>query len=356
MAEPKKTGQGTPTKPHGDGPADREGEIWLMRDPQGNVIKVNVTILGGLMNAIQNYGMSPVERVANESYKPMLEQREDGLYNVTLGDDFFQQQADGSFVQSPEGTEGALDKGQTQTSYRDSDGTLRNMVLPFIPESEVPKEPEKIEDLGASDFDPYQVSDQVLPEDLLSSLLANRGNRESFFQTMEVDPILRQGGTRGLQGALQDAFDPIDASFQLQNLLAPRDFEWEGMGGAGADALTRFSDFTGRSGGVPTIADIRRQLTELVRRRRISDPDALHAQSVNDPGWAEGGLSTSAQDLLMDTDRQANLIRAATNQRSTPGFMRNAIRRAIDAKITRRQFEAPGTDLLNEFVGSGFRL
>jgi hypothetical protein len=342
MAEPK-TGKGAPAKSHEglkDGPAEREGEIWKMRDPQGNIIEVNVTILGGLLNAINNYGMTPIERIANKAYTPMLEEEDGFLYNMTLGEGF-----DAS---------GALDRGKFETAYLDDEGVLRNEVRPFTPADEVPDKPEEIEKLGSSDFDPYQVSDAVLPEDLLSSLLENRSGREDFFQTMEIDPVLQQGGTRRLEQALQRAFDPIDASFQLQSLLAPRDFEWEAMGGSGADALPRFSDFTGRSGGVPTVADIRSQLTELIRRRKISD--ASPARSQLEPGWAEGGLSTSAQDLLKDTSRQANLIRAATNQRSAPGFMRDAIRRAIDTKIQRRQFEAPGADLLNEFVGSGFRL
>ena len=131
------------------------------------------------------------------------------------------------------------------------------------------------------------------------------------------------------------SFNPVDAAFQLKGLLAPRGFEFKGLGGGGADALPRFADY---EGGVPSVEDIRGQLTNLISRRNA------------------GTLSESAEELLEDENRQGRLISAATNSRSTPGFMRNAIRDAIAKKIQRKQYEAPGADLLNQFVNSGFRL
>ena len=195
-----------------------------------------------------------------------------------------------------------------------------------------------------SDFDPFSLDDYLegddaKEEDLLATLLGNRSERLNFFDRTSVDPLMRRGGTQALRNALERAFDPVDASFQLQGLLAPRGFEYEGMGGGGADVLPRFADW---KGNVPTIDAIRGQLTELIRRR--------------DLGEEAGGLSESAEILLGDQDRQRHLIEAATNTRSTPGFMRNAIQNAIRKKIQLRQFEAPGADILNQFVDSGFRL
>jgi len=224
------------------------------------------------------------------------------------------------------------------------DPDLGYNIQDIYKEQQVVLDPEVIDPLGGTktdpnEFDPLASTDEVQAKDLLSDLLEGRDNRRSFFNRVSVDPALKGGGTSTLRRGLEEAFDPIDAAFQLEALLAPRGFEWEGEGGGGADVLPRFADY---AGGVPDVEAIRGQLSKLIERREMGD--------------VEGGLSEAAGGLLENETRQRNLISAATNQRSAPGFMRNAIRTAIQKKIQRRQFEAPGADLLNQFVHSGFRL
>tara|TARA_R110002110_G_scaffold284423_1_gene498473 strand:+ start:71 stop:997 length:927 start_codon:yes stop_codon:yes gene_type:complete len=239
-----------------------------------------------------------------------------------------------------------LGSGKAITNSQKSrwlNGTLEH-IRDIYDEHNFVADPETVDpmggkDGGASGFDPFEVSEEVDANDLLSTLLSGRQERGQFFDRMSVDPVLKGGGTSLLREGLRAGFDPVDAAFQLKGLLAPKDFEWEHLGGGGADVLPRFADF---AGGIPSVDDIRGQLTELVRRRELGD--------------SADGLSDSAEGLLESEGRQANLIRAATNLRSTPGFMRTAIQDAIAKKIQRRQYEAPGADLLNQFVNSGFRL
>ena len=209
---------------------------------------------------------------------------------------------------------------------------------------ETPKDdPDQANLEGFENDELVEFSDNVTGRELLGELLGSRPNRAEFFRQQSVNPALQRmgGGTNTLESALMRGFDPVDAAFQIENLLAPAGFE------SGIDDpqsfLTSFNEY---SGGIPTTQDIRNRLRDLVERRQLGTDHA-----------SGRGLSRSAMDLLQDEGRQQEFIRAAMGDfREAPGFMRGAIRQAINDKITQRLFNAPGGDLLNSYVNAGFRL
>ena len=180
-------------------------------------------------------------------------------------------------------------------------------------------------------------ADDVLPEDLLSGLLADRGGRQTFFNRQVVDPALQFGGSSQLRSALGRGFNPLNVGFELTGLLGGQDETAPGF----EESLPRFADFaTGNQ--IPGVGDIRERLLDLIQRQSLGD--------------APGGLSLSAQNLLENSTRQGNFIRAATNTRSLPGFLRTAVADAITRRIQNAQIANPGGNILTDFVNQGFRL